>query len=238
MNSNQFCSHSQNLLKPTPVSNVSKIEWEGLHSKKWVHNERVHLRGKDQLGTNIVGIDPPLLGRKHFAQPYSGTYDYKPCLNLFPERANRESKMEGFSFSKIAYVPPQRRFNQSDKFKTAAQQSLRSAASLPNFGVTKGSIDKGNPNELIFGSSSKVQIDPSASNNSINVKKPVRVNYNKGTWKEREEREMRGEDERAVKDLFDWERQMPRGISRENLNQSKGPTRGSNQNLANRSLRR
>eukprot|EP00331_Platyophrya_macrostoma_P026449 CAMPEP_0176435450 /NCGR_PEP_ID=MMETSP0127-20121128/17332_1 /TAXON_ID=938130 /ORGANISM="Platyophrya macrostoma, Strain WH" /LENGTH=235 /DNA_ID=CAMNT_0017818485 /DNA_START=8 /DNA_END=715 /DNA_ORIENTATION=- len=235
MNTEHFGTYSQNPLKTTPQPIMSTMEWDGLHSKKWAHAERIHLRAKDQLGTNIIGIDPPLLGRKHFAQPYSGTYDYKPCLRLFPERANRETKTEGFSFSKVAYVPPQRRFNQSDKFKNVAQQSLRSAASLPNFAGSKGIQDKTNPNELVFASSLKAQPDPSASSNNLNAKKSVKVGYNKGTWKEREEREMRTEDERAVNDLGDWERNFSRTMSRD---KQSGQGRSNNQNNGGRQMRR
>ena len=234
MNFAETGMYTQNPLKPTPLPRMSLMEWDGLHSKKWTHAERVHLRAKDQLGTNIVGIDPPLLGRKHFAQPYSGTYDYKPCLRLFPDRANRVSKDEGFSFKKVAFVPPQRRYNQSDKLKSAANQSLRSSSSFPNF-QTKSMMDKSNPNELVFGSSAKAQMDPSASVSSLNNKKPVRVNYNKGTWKEREEREVRGEDEKAVKELGVWERELGRSSSRENMG---APQRGGSQNLLGRSFKR
>ena len=71
----------------------SAQEWKGLASNKWSAPERLHLRAKDQLADKIEGVDPPVLGRKHFMATYSGTTDYKPTLKTFPDRANRETSL-------------------------------------------------------------------------------------------------------------------------------------------------
>ena len=190
--------------KNTPMLGESKLDWHGLHSKKWNHPQRLHLRANDQLGDKIVGRDPPVLGRKHFSPIYSGTYGYKSCVRLFPRQANRESKLGEFSFKKIAYVPPQRRYGQNEKFQCNPKHVEHNLHPASSFTSLRGSNDEKNGTCHI--------------NNPTNNRKGIRIIYGKGTWKEREARETKHEDEKAVRDLGEWERKTLKTPSRQQTN--------------------
>lgn len=82
---------------------------------------------------------------------------------------------------------------------------------------------------------------PGGSLSNLNTKK-LRMSYDKSSWKEREDREAKHEDEKAVSDLANWERriltssakQQPRNLSAN----SPQHNRGLSSKYSNKSTRR
>ena len=107
-----------------PGPSHSTQEWKGLTSNKWSAPERLHLRAKDQLADKIVGMDVPVLGRKHFEQTYSGTVPYKSTLRTFPDRANRETSLKEIKIvTKPPYQHAQRPYGHKEKTHLTSKES-------------------------------------------------------------------------------------------------------------------
>ena len=86
-----------------PLDPISKLQWNGLASQKFLGTRR-HFTIGETLGNTLL----PHLQRKHFDDKYDRPKAYKSCLKVFPEKRNKQS-MENLQPKKLIYVPAQKK---------------------------------------------------------------------------------------------------------------------------------